>query len=94
MKKISSLQKHVLHGNSKDFTSFLLFLELQKSLQPDNASEISTEYGSRKRRKADKLSVGGRLSDHLLPCHSYEDDHPKKRDFEGNIVALMAHEFT
>ena len=50
--------------------------------------------GSRKQRKADEVSVGYRLSNYLLPCHPYGDKHPKQRDFEVNIVALMEHAFT
>ena len=62
-KKItSSVRNHVLHGHGKKFTIFLSFLELQKNSQPDDASELSDD-GSRKRRKADEGSVGGRLSD-------------------------------
>ena len=34
------------------------------------------------------------MSDYLLPCHPYGENHPKKRDFEGNVVALMEHAFT
>ena len=78
----------------KEFTSFLSFLYLRKTSQPDNASEISTYDGSRNRRNADEVSVGGRFSDCLLPCHPYGENNPKQREFEGNIVAFMAHAFT
>ena len=50
-------------------------------------------YVIRKRRKANEVSVGVRLSDYLVPCHPYGDKHPKQKDFEVNIVALMAHAF-
>ena len=50
--------------------------------------------GSRNRRKADEVSVGGILSDYIIPCHPYGENHPNQREFEGNIVALMAHVFT
>ena len=66
---------------------------MQKNSHPDDASELSDD-GSRKRRKADKVSVGVRLSDYLVPCHPYGDKHPNQREFEINIVALMAHAFT
>ena len=81
-----------MHANK--FSSFLAFPELRKTLQPDNASKLSTDNGRKKRRKADNLSVGGRLSDYLLPCHFYGDNNPNQREFEGNSVALMADEFT
>ena len=58
-KNTSSLRNHILHGYTKEFTSFLSFLELRNISQPDNASELRTEDGSRKRRKADELSIGG-----------------------------------
>ena len=51
--------------NQKKFPSFLSFLELQNNSQPDDASELSND-GSRKHRKADEVSVGGRLSDYLV----------------------------
>ena len=51
------------------------------------------EDGSRKRRKFDEISVGGRFSDYLLPFNPYGDNNPKQREFEGNIVALMSHLF-
>ena len=50
--------------------------------------------GSRKRRKADEVSIGGRFSDYLLPCHPYGENHPKQRESEVNAVDLMAHAFT
>ena len=67
---------------------------MQKNSHIDDASEISTYDGSRKRRKADEVSVGGRLSDYLVPCHPYGYKHPKHKEFEVNIVDLMAHAFT
>ena len=67
---------------------------MQKNSQLDDASELSTDDSSRKRRKANEVSVGGRLSDYLVLCHPYGDKHPKQREFEVNIVALMAHAFT
>ena len=69
-------------------------MELQKTSHPDDAYELSTDDGSRKRRKANEVSVGERLSDYLFPCHPYGDNHPKQRESEGNVVALMAHAFT
>ena len=72
---------------------FLSFLEFQKNSQPDDAYEIRND-GSRKQRKVDEVSVGERLSDYLVTCHTYGDKHPKQREFEVNIVALMAHAFT
>ena len=67
---------------------------MRKTSQPDDASEISMDDGSRKRRKADEVSIGGRFSDYLLPCHPYGENHPKQREFEVNAVDLMAHAFT
>ena len=67
---------------------------MQRTSQPDNASEISTDDGSRKRRNSDEVSIGGRFSYYLLPCHTYGENHPKQRGFEGNDGALMAHVFT
>ena len=93
-KNTSRLGNHILHRHDKEFTSFLVFLELWNTLQPDNAYEISTEDGIRKRRKANKISGGGRFSDYLLPCHPYGENHPKQREFGENSVALMAHAFT
>ena len=69
------------------------FLKLQKNSQPDDASELSDD-GSRKRSKADKVSVGDRLPDYLVPCHPYGQKHTKQREFEINIFAFMAHAFT
>ena len=60
----------------------------------ENASELSTDDGSRKCRKSDEVSVGGRFSDYLVPCHNYGDKHPNQREFEVSIVAFMAHAFT
>ena len=81
-----------MHGNK--FTILLSSLERLKNSQPDDASELNTDDGSRKRRKADRVSVGEIFSDYLLPCHPYGDNHTKQREFEGNIFALMAHSFT
>ena len=67
---------------------------MRKTSHPDDASELSTDDGSRKRRNANKVSVWGRLLDYLLPCHPYGENHPKQREFEGNVVALLAHAFT
>ena len=61
--------------------------------QSDDASDLSDD-DSRKRRNSDEVSVGGRLSYYLVPCHPYGDKHPNQRDFGINIVALMPHEFT
>ena len=91
---ISSLQKHSRHRHANEFTSFLTFLELRKTSHPEYLSAIITEYGSRKRRKAEKISVWGKFSDYLLPCHSYGDNNTKQREFEGNAIASMAHPFT
>ena len=93
-KNTSSIRNHVLHGHANKFTSFLSFLELRKTSQLDNSSELSADAGSRKWRKDNKVSVGGRFSDYLLPCHPYVDNNPNQRESEGNIVALMAHTFT
>ena len=93
-KNTSGIWNHVLHGHGKKFTRFLSFLELQNNSQLDDASELSTDDGSRKRRKANEVSVGGRFSDDLVPCHPYGDKHPKQKEFEVNIFALMAHAFT
>ena len=92
-KNTSSIRNHVLHGHTNKFTSSLKFIELRKTSQIDDAYELSMDDGSRKRGKADEVSVGGRFSDYLLPCHPYGDNHPKQREFEGNIVALMEHAF-
>ena len=64
-----------------------------KTSHPDNTSELITDDGSRKWIKANEVSVGGRFSYYLLPCHPYGDNHPKQRSFEVNIVALVAHMF-
>ena len=94
-KKITPVsQNHVLHGHTKELNIYLEFQELRKTLHPDDASDISTDDGIRKRRKSNKFSVGGRFSYHLLTCHTYGDNHPKQREFEGNFIALMSHEFT
>ena len=66
---------------------------MKKNSQPDDPYELSDD-GSRKRRKADEVSVGGRFSDYLVPCHPYGDKHPKQKEFEVNIVAFMEHVFT
>ena len=63
-------------------------------MQPDDSSEISMNDGSRNHGKANELNFGGRLSDYLLPCHPYGDNHTKQREFEINIIALMAHALT
>ena len=78
-KNTSSIRNHVLHGNGKIFTIFLSFLELQKTSHPDDASELSDD-GSRNQRKADKVSVGGKLSDYLVPFHPYGDKHLKQTE--------------
>ena len=67
----SSLWNHVFPSNAKGFNIFLAFLDPQKTLQPDGASELITDDGNRKRRKSDKISVGGRLKDYLLLCNPY-----------------------
>ena len=93
-KNTSSIRNHVLHGHTNEFNSFLTFIELRKTSQPYNAYDLSRDDGSRKRRKADKVNVGGRFSDYLLPCHPYGDNNTNQREFEGNVIALMAHAFT
>ena len=45
----SSLRNHVLHGHANKFTSILALIELRKTSHPEDASEISTDDGSRKR---------------------------------------------
>ena len=82
------------YGNDKEFNSFLAFLDLRKTSQPGNTSELSTDYDSRKRRKADELSVGGILSVYLLPCNPYGNNHLKQREFEVNALALVSNAFT
>ena len=57
-------------------------LEFWKTSHTDNAYDLSIDDGSRKRRKADEVNVWGILSDYLLTCHPYGDNHPKPRDFE------------
>ena len=93
-KKNSSIRNHVIHEHANKFSSFLAFLELRKTSQLDEAYELSTDYGSRNRRKSDKVIVGGRLSYYLLTCHPYGNNHPKHREFEVNVVALMANPLT
>ena len=93
-KNTSSLQNRVLRGHVNEFTSLLAFLELRKASHPDDASELSTDDGSRNQRKADEVSGRGRFLYYLLPCHPYGDNHPKHRYFEVNFIALMAHAFT
>ena len=66
---------------------------MQKKSQPYDASDLRDD-GSRKRRKADEVSVGGRFSYYLVPCHPYGYKHPKQREFEVNIFAFMSHAFT
>ena len=78
-KNTSSIRNHVIYGHGKRFTRFLSFLEVQKNLQLDDAYELSTFDGSRKLKKADEVSVGGRFSDYLVPFHPYGDKHPKQR---------------
>ena len=73
MKNTSSIRNNVLHRHANKFNNFLSFIELQKNL----VSELSTDDGSRKRKKADEVSVGSRLSDYLLPGHPYGEKHPK-----------------
>ena len=63
-------------------------------MQSDDAYEISTDDYSRKRRKVDKVSVVCILSEYLLPCHPYGENHTKHREVEVNAIALMAHAFT
>ena len=67
---------------------------MQKNSHLNGASDLRTDDGSRKRRKADEVSVGGRFSDYPVPCHPYGDRHAKHKESEVNIVALMAHAFT
>ena len=93
-KNTSRLQNHVLPGHAKDFNIILALLELWNTSQPDDASETSTYNGSRKRRKADEICVGKRLSYFFLPCHTYGDNNTKQREFEVNFIDLMAHEST
>ena len=92
-KNTSSIQSHVLHGHANEFTIFLAFLELRNSAHPDDTYEISTDDDSRKRKKVDEVSVGGILSDYLLPCHHYGDNRPKQREFEVNCFAFVEHVF-
>ena len=92
-KNTSSIRNYVLHGHGKKFTSFLSFLELKKNSHPHDVSELSGD-GSRKRTKANELSLCGRLSDYLVLCHPYGDKHTMHREFKVNIVAWMAHVFT
>ena len=77
-KKTPILLNHVLHWHTNEFNSFLEFLELRKTSYPDNTSDLSMDDGSIKRREADKIIVGRRLSDYLLPCHPYGDNNPKQ----------------
>ena len=93
-KNTSSLHNHVLHWHAKELGNFLALLELWKTSQPEDASEIITDKISIKHRNSDKLSIGGRLSDYLLLCHLYGDNHPNQREFGGYDVTLMAHTFT
>ena len=67
---------------------------MQKNSHLDDACELITDDGSRNQRKADEVSVGGRLSYYLVPFHPYGDKYSKQKEFEVNIVALMAHTFT
>ena len=76
-KKTSRLRNHVLHGHANEFTSFLPFLNLWKTSHLDDTSETITDHGIIKHIKADEVSVGGRLSDYLLTCNTYGENHPK-----------------
>ena len=80
-KNTSSLWNHVLPGHAKGFNIFLVFLELWKTSQNDDTSELITDDEIRKRRNSDKISVGNIFSYYLLPYHPYGDNHPKQRDF-------------
>ena len=62
-KKTTRLRNYVLHWHAKHFTSLLEFLELLKTSQPDDESELIMNDGNRKNKKDKKLSVGGRLWD-------------------------------
>ena len=92
-KKTSSIRNHVLNVHTNKFTSFLAFLERRKTSQPEDESELIIDDGIGKWRKDNKVSVGVTFSDYLPPCHPYEDNRPKKRGFEVNIIALMAHAY-
>ena len=81
-------------SNDKGFNSVLALLELQNTLQPIGTSEIITDDGNIKWRKSDKIIVGGRLKDYLLPCNPYGYNNPNQREFEVNVVVLIAHAFT
>ena len=59
----------------------MAFLELWNTSHPDSAYELNTDDGSRNQKKSDEVSVGGRLSDYLLPYHPYGDNLPKQREF-------------
>ena len=93
-KNVSIIQDHFLCVHANKFTSFLEFLELRNTSQPNDVYELSMDDSSRKHKNADKVSVGGRLLDYLLPYHPYGDNHPKQREFEVNGVAFMLHVFT
>ena len=62
-KNTCSIHNHVLYGHANKFTSFLVFLELRNTSQPDDVYKLSMDDGSRKHKNADEVSVGGRLSD-------------------------------
>ena len=49
------------HVHEKEFNSFPEFLEFRKTSHPDDISELSMGDVSRKRRKDDGISVGGRF---------------------------------
>ena len=66
-------------SNDKGFNSVLALLELQNTLQPIGTSEIITDDGNIKWRKSDKIIVGGRLKDYLLPCNPYGYNNPNHR---------------
>ena len=93
-KNTSSLWNYSRHRHANEFTSFLAFLELRKTSHTEYLSEIITEDGSKNRRKAEKISVGGKWSDYLLPCHPYGGNNLNQRKFDGNVVTLMVHLFT
>ena len=57
-KNTSRIRNHVLHGHVREFTSFSAFLELRNTLPPDDLYEKSTDYGSRKSRKDNEVSIG------------------------------------
>ena len=80
-KNVSIIPNHVLYGHANEFASFLALLEFWNTSHPDDAYELNTDDGSRNQKKDDEVSVGGRLSDYLLPYHPYGDNRPKQREF-------------